>query len=257
MRYRNGIVAISPDRDIPLLVQVRNSKFISHEQLFGLMETQGLEHSRNSFNWRVKRLLGSGFILACPGNFGCASSVYRIGSDGLIQLENHGHFVMALNSSTRHLPHPSQIPHALELNAVHLALLRAGLLIRWQSELETTSWNTVSRSPLEKDFDAIVDAWNGNQMARFGLEYERTVKNSRAYERIRTALGENGETGCVLYLTSGFDVALHLAHELSGTARRLAFTTANAFQSRLLDTPVMTFPECPQVPFRELLRGIF
>jgi hypothetical protein len=257
MRYAKGTLSVSASRDIPLLLQVRNSKFITHDQLFEFVQSASFERSRNSFNWRVKRLLGSHYISGCNGNFGRGTAVYRITADGLNQIEDHGHFAAALNSKTLHLPHASQIHHALELNAIHLALIRAHLLIRWQSDVETASSNTISRSPLEKDYDAIVDVWNGKQLARFGLEYERTLKGAAVYDRVRLALGQDGKIGCVLYLTSGFDIVLHLAHELSGLPKRMAFATASIFREQLLDTPVVIHPDQPQAPFRELLRGVF
>jgi hypothetical protein len=65
MRYAKGSLVINPERDIPLLRQVRNAKFVSHHQLFALMKLGGFDHSRNSFNWRVKRLLESGHIGIC------------------------------------------------------------------------------------------------------------------------------------------------------------------------------------------------
>lgn len=257
MRYAKGTIAVSLNRDIPLLAQVRNSKFITHQQLFALMQAGRYECSRHSFNWRMKRLVESNHVSICEGNFGAGVVVYRITRDGLLQLETHGQFASVLNSATQHLPHPSQVQHALELNAIRLALVRADLLAGWQSDVETASSNTISQGPLKKDYDAIVDVWNGVQIARFALEYERTLKSARQYEKVRSALENENQVGCVLYLTSGFEVVLHLAHELSGIPKRLAFATAPAFRQRLLDTPVILHPHQPEVIFKQLLRGIF
>ena len=42
MRYdAKGGLVINPERDIPLLRQVRNSRFVSHNQLFELMKFGG------------------------------------------------------------------------------------------------------------------------------------------------------------------------------------------------------------------------
>ena len=257
MRYARGTLAVSPTRDIPLLARVRNSRFITHQQLFEFMQSGSYEYSRNSFNWRIHRLLNTGHISICEGKFGHGVMVYRITQDGLLQLENHGQFATVLNSRSGHLPHPSQVHHALELNSIHLSLIRARVLAAWQSDVEVSSSNTVSRSPLEKDYDAIVDVWNGDKLARFALEYERTLKSSRKYSRIRLALENENRIGCVLFLTSGPEIVLHLAHELSGVPQRLAFATASAFRERLLDTSVITHPHQPEVHFRQLLRGFF
>lgn len=257
MRYKKGAVIVSAERDIPILTQVRNSKFITHQQLFEFMQSGGHEYSRSSFNWRIKRLLDTGLLALCPGSLGRSRSAYLITRDGLMHLEDHGQFATVLNSKTGHLPHPVQLHHALGLNNIHLALLRSGLLAAWRSDVETASANTISLAPLGKDYDAVVDVWNDGILARFALEYERTLKSARQYDKIRHALKTDTRVGCVLYLGSGSEVVVHLVHEFSGISKRLAFATAQAFQQQLLDVPVMTHPQEPVIGFRQLLRGMF
>ena len=130
-------------------------------------------------------------------------------------------------------------------------------LSSWQSDVEIASVTTVSRDPMAKDYDAIVDVWNNETAARFGLEYERTLKSVQQYARIRRVLEEENTLGCILYVTAGEQILQHLAYELSGIPKRLAFTTITAFKEHLLDTMVTLNPEDPQVPFRELLHGVF
>jgi len=256
MRYAKGTHSISPDRDIPLLLQLRNSRFITHQQLFRFMWPLS-ESNRRSFNWRIRRLTEAGYISVCDGISGRGNLVYRITRQGLLELESHGQFATVLNSRTQHLPHPSHALHALALNSVQLALLQNNLLVSWQSDVEIASANTVSRDPMAKDYDAIVDVWNNDTAARFGLEYERTLKSVQQYARIRRVLEEENTLTCILYLAAGEQIALHLAYELSGIPKRLAFATVTAFKDHLLDTMVMTHPNDPQVPFRELLHGMF
>jgi hypothetical protein len=238
MRYAKGSLVINPERDIPLLRQVRNSKFVSHHQLFELMKLGGFDHSRNSFNWRVKRLLDSGHVGICQSVYGAGSAVYRITKDGITLLEHHGQFTAVLHSNSEHLPHLSQVFHSLELNAVQLALARANLLAGWQSEIEIASFNTISRAPYQKDYDAIVDVWIGDRKVRFALEYERILKSIKQYERIRAALEAERLIECILYLTSGMEVLVHLVHEFQSVRKRLAFAGAATFERHLLDTVV-------------------
>ena len=163
MRYAKNSVVIQTDRDIPLLRQVRNSKFTSHEQLFELLTLRGYECSRDSFGWRVRRLLRAGFLSICEGSFGSESVVYRVTYNGIALLEHHGQFTTVLHSKTKHLPHASQVFHSLELNRIQLALARQTLLAHWQSEIEVASFNTISCAPYEKDYDAVVDVWIGER----------------------------------------------------------------------------------------------
>lgn len=252
MRYAKGSLVINPERDIPLLRQVRNSKFISHNQLFEFMKVGGFDHSRNSFNWRLKRLLDSGHVCICQGVYGAGSAVYRATKDGLLLLEHHGQFTAVLHSNTDHLPHPSQVFHSLQLNAVQLALARANVLASWQTELDIASFNTISQAPYQKDYDAIVDVWMGESKVRFALEYERTLKSAKQYAHIREALDAESQIECILYLTLGMEMLVQLVREFRSVQKRLAFARALAFEQGLLDT-VVTRNDGVAVEFRNLL----
>jgi len=257
MRYAKGTFSLSASRDIPLLLRVRNSRFVSHQQLFELLTLSALEYSRQSFNWRVQRLIAGNYLEICSGEFGHGSSVYRITRGGLAQLENYGHFATTFNSKTPHLPHISQAHHALELVAIELELARNKVLVSWKSDLETASLNVISEQPFVKDYDAVVDVWNDQTAARFAVEYERTLKSAQQYERIRRVLEKEDTVGCILYLTAGEEISLHLARELAGIPKRLAFATSIAFRTKLLDTLVTLYPGQPQVTFRTQLHGVF
>ena len=50
--------------------------------------------------------------------------------------------------------------HALGLNDIHIAVLRAGLLVRWTSSLEIRSQNELTRFGYAKDYDAILTVTN-------------------------------------------------------------------------------------------------
>jgi hypothetical protein len=173
--------------------------------------------------------------------------------DGILLLEYHGQFTAVLHSTTDHLPHPSQVFHSLQLNAVQLALARANMLASWQTELEIASFNTISRAPYQKDYDAIVDVWVKEGTARFALEYERTLKSLRQYERIRIALEAEQQIEFVLYLTSGMEVLVHLVHEFQSVRKKLAFANARSFEQQLLDT-VVTGCDGSATKFRDLLQ---
>ena len=219
MRYAKNSVVVQAERDIPLLREVRNSKFVSHIQLFELMRFGGWESSRDSFNWRVRRLLKARFLSVCDGSFGAGTVVYRISREGVALLEYHGQFTTVMHSKTEHLPHISHVFHSLELNRIQLALAAQNLLADWQSEIEIASFNTISGTPYQKDYDAIVDVWIGDRKARFALEYENSLKSYRQYDRIKDALQMERQIACIRYLTSGMEVLLHLVREPASRQR--------------------------------------
>ena len=80
------------------------------------------------------------------------------------------------------------------------------------------------------------------------------LKSVKEYERIRAALQAERQIGCILYLTSGVEVLLHLLEELRPVNKSLAFANAKDFAKELLDTPVVIARDAASVRFRELLR---
>lgn len=236
---------ISEQGDVPLLREVRNSKFVSHRQLFTLLDSAA-SLCRRTFTSRLKRLLDREYLRALPGFFWRGSEVYSIAPGGLMELESQGEFAVALNSATRHMPHPLQVYHALELNEIRLATVRSSLLVDWESELEIASRNLVSER-FQKDYDALVRLWSGEQIREFALEYERSLKTARRYMRIREALENERAVGAILYLTAGADLMFALLCHLAPTSKPLAFATARHFHQHLLATPVFTDVRRPPV----------
>ncbi len=258
MRYAKGTFVITKDRDIPLLRHVRNARFISHQQLFELAELEGLGSCRSTFNWRVARLIKTGHIKLLEGTSWQGSRIYFITARGLAELETHGEFLLAMPSRNRQTPDRLQVPHALELNAIRLHLARNALLVQWQSDVEVSSANMMaalmSGGGYAKNYDAIVKVWVGDEVREFALEYERTLKNAKQYEKIGAALDGEQRVGCVLYLAASGEILATLASQIITTFKRVAFTTAHSFAGQLLDTLVTTDAAGAAVSLAEFLR---
>jgi hypothetical protein len=254
MRYRKGSIVISSDGDIPMLRQIRNSRFVSHKQLFELLQRDSVLSARSTFNWRIERLLQSGHVERIGHLNFQGSPVYSITRDGLVELEGGGDFAISLHSKTKHLPHRAQVFHALELSAIRLALARKNLLVHWQSEVEISSANMVSATPYEKDYDALIDIWVGSDIRRFALEYERSLKSMKEYEKIRAAIEADRQVPCVLYLTAHSDLMLALLYQMTPTSKRLGFATAKTFREQLLGTSIATGANLPLMNLEEFLR---
>ena len=103
-------------------------------------------------------------------------------------------------------------------------------------------------------YDAVVEVWIGEKRACFALEYERSLKSSKQYERVRRALECERQIGCVLYLTSGVEILVHLVHEFESVTMNLAFANARDFAHLLLDTRVITGRNTSGMTFREILQ---
>lgn len=253
MRYAKGSFVITPEGDIPLLRLVRNCRFVAHQQLFELLQHDAAISCRRTCNWRIQRLLNTHHIERLQAASWQGSPVYSITHYGLLELESQGEFAIALQSRTRQMPDPVQVFHALELNAIRLALARNALLVSWRSEVEITSSNMVSET-YQKDYDAIVKIWVGSEIREFALEYERSLKNTKQYQRVRAALEAERLLESVLYLTPDRDLLLAILYQLTPISKRLGFATTGSFRKQLLATSVMLDTNRTIVSMEEFLR---
>ena len=229
MRYRKGHIAISEDRDVPLLLHVRNARAIGQEQLWHLLAIEKMEESQRSAQWRIARLEKAGLIERIEAGRFFRQPVFAITNIGMSLLEYRGHTLVSVSSETGHLLHASQIFHALELVNVRLALAKAGALRSWKSEVEVTSRNLVFSTGATKDFDAVVEIEHHNERYTIGIEYERTVKAAARYTEIREAINRDRTVDMVLYLASSYDVLHVLAVELRGSSKQIGFTISDEF----------------------------
>src|SRR5271157_2790247 len=130
MRYRKGSIVISEAFDIPLLLLIRNSGYITHEQLIALSGYDKSQSAVCNFLWRIRRLLAGGFVGLFDRRIE-GRKVYSITHTGLLELEFFGHSLSSLNAQTQVICHPSKMMHCLELNAVRLSMVRHGIAELW------------------------------------------------------------------------------------------------------------------------------
>lgn len=253
MRHAKDTLVVSPERDVPLLCQVRNSKFVAHQQLFDFLKLRGSENSHPSFDWRVRRLIKFGRIARCPEVQDSGSAVYRITKLGLGLLEHYGQVSIVLNSETIHLPHTSHAFHSLAMNAIQLAFMQTRLIANWQSEIEVAAFNMTSSCPFQKDYDAVVEVHLGSGIKRFALEYERTLKSAKRYEQVRAALQGERELDCIVYLTSGMELLAPLVQELGDVNKKMGFVPLRDLEKGLFDAEVFSNRESTAVKFRDFL----
>ena len=88
MRYTKGSQVITAEGDIPLLRQVRNSRFIGHQQLFELLQYEACVSARSTFNWRIQRLLRTRHLERLESVTWQGAPIYSIAPNGLVELES-------------------------------------------------------------------------------------------------------------------------------------------------------------------------
>ncbi len=94
MRYPKGSIQLNQSRDLPLLRQILRSEFVTHSQLFEFTQLSHYERSRNSFHWRVRRLVDRGLVLRQTLMAGTGDAVYSVASTAATLLQSMGEYCL-------------------------------------------------------------------------------------------------------------------------------------------------------------------
>ena len=129
MRYYKGHIALSDARDVPVLLHIRNARAICFDQLHALLSFGILTEVPRSLRWRLARLEKAGLVMRLAGQQHLVTPVFGITQQRLIFLESRGHFLLSLPSTTELVLHPTQVPHALEMVNIRVALAKAGVVV--------------------------------------------------------------------------------------------------------------------------------
>ncbi len=254
MRYRKGYIALSDNRDVPLLVTIRNARAITYDQLCALSSIEGRESSRRSVHWRLSRLEGSGLIQRVIYDRFYSQPIFAITPLGLQFLESRGHVLLSLPSTAKEIVRKSQILHSIELTGIRVALATKGILKEWKWELEILSQNLVYEAGKTKDYDALAEVFIDGRTTRFAIEFERTLKGAGRYEELRRVFSADRVTDRVLYLTPSSEILYVLAVEMRGVGKRIGFALSTTFQTEMLDASILTNSATNElVSFREFL----
>jgi hypothetical protein len=230
VRYQKGSISISTGQDVPVLRQVLESQFITHDQLFEFMRLGCYEANRHTFNWRVRRLLKNGFLDLHPVGHSCVYSIAAAGASLLAVTEKY--CPVLTRKADRHT---SSCDHSLELNELHLSLIRQGVLDEWKPEIAIRSRNELTEEGYVKDYDAIVTVRLLERTACFALEYERTPKKPKEYARIRSLLEREERLRCILYVVPNNDLAAFIFDCFAGTKISLLIGFATEFGRSFAD----------------------
>ena len=254
MRYYKGYISISEASDIPVLLQIRNARAVCFDQLQELVSLELAGTLSRTLRWRLARMEKAGLVLRFDKCRHFGKPVFGITQAGLECLETRGHYLLSLPSSTEEVLHASQVPHALELVNIRLALARGGVLRSWKCEMEITSRNLVLGNGITKDYDAIAEVGFAETCNRFAIEYERTPKSIARYRAIREVIDKDENTDTVLYLTPNDDLLYLLATEMRSCRKLIGFALSESFRHSLLETSTLTNTENSEVMLlRDLL----
>ena len=198
-RYEKNSICITEKFDVPLLLLVRNSRFITKKQLSTLAGYTKSESSMNSFRWRLRRLVRGGFVKVehCHLN---GQAVFTITDLGIEHLELFGHILVSVDSQAGEGNDAARILHATLMNEIRLKLASYRTPQTWISCLEVAEANLTLPGQYAIDYHAVVQLVLGGQRVRLGIICEGKSRSEQQYSILRNELAKEVAVDRVLYL---------------------------------------------------------
>jgi hypothetical protein len=227
--------------------------FVTHEQLFEFMQLGQHESSRSTFNWRARRLTAYGLIARHTVPSLGKTYVYSITPEGALELASTGECFLVTPPKPSRNEKELRVAHSLELNSIHLSLLRTGALARWVPEIQVRSRNASMGVVNGKIYDAIVTVRLEEHDATFALEYERTAKSEEQYIDVLNRFEAEDGLDRFLYLAPSENVLKFVSWQFRNSKRHVCFGLLADWYRRLLDTEVFDWKYHQYRPFRTAL----
>jgi hypothetical protein len=248
MGYPAGYIELNNERDVPLLQEVLHARFITHAQLFGLMQFAGIEACREAFNWRVKRLAAHQLLLRHDVQSFGRNFVYSLGPTGVMHMTSLGVSCVGMTTGFVPVRDASRVAHSVDVTDIRLRLLRAGLLKEWRSEVDLRAVNDLTSYRYAKDYDGIMTLDVGGREVKVALEYERQPKAKKRYAVIRETIENERRVDRFLYLFPEYKLLWFVHSLFRKTARQIHFGLTFELERDLLETRVVD----PQMRFTTL-----
>jgi len=238
MRYRKGTINLSDTWDYPLLRRVLHCVFVTSAQLYEFLKLDYCASSRRAFDNRIRRLLAHELLQRREIPTMSRGVVYSISRAGASEMIGRGEYYCG--SAEKAEPASGHVQHALELNDIHLALKRTGMLVRWTPESDIRSRNEFTGIGYVKDYDAAVAVRIDSHEYRFALEYERTPKAKGRYVDIWRRIEAEGEFRHFLYLVPNHDMLALLIRQFQDCHRSVHFGLKKDFLANTLSLAVQS-----------------
>ena len=228
--------------------------FITHRQLYDLLELDFCTQSRSAFNNRVLRLVRNRYLVRDETPYRSDGYVYSISEKGASELIAGASTTWDRHPGPRMDSSLKAIYHAIELNEIHLALKRSQRLVHWMPETEIRSRNELTDYGYRKDCDALVTVRTDRGERKFALEYERTPKARRQYVQICADIAAERAVNSFLYLAPNYDLLFFLVSCFATLRRPIYFGLAGDFLDKLFDMPLHGATQRAMTTLRDVLR---
>jgi len=238
MRYRKGSLNLNNFADKNLLQFVADSRYVTHTQLFRFAQLYYFERNRPSFNWRMRRMVNGGLVRKQAPPMLNGDALYSITRAGMQALERLGIYYLGASVDREQDAHKHQIPHALEVNDIRLALSIHHQLVRWIPESFIRVLNLSPATAYAKVYDGIASVLVQGEFVEIAIEYERTLKSPAKYEKIREAIESEKRVKAFLYLVPSYELLFGVKDALWRMKQLVLFGLIEEFKKERLEMRV-------------------
>jgi len=238
MRYRKGSLNLNNFADKNLLQFVADSRYVTHTQLFRFAQLYYFERNRPTFNWRIRRMVDGGLVRKQVPPMLNGDALYSITRAGLQALERLGIYYLGATIDREQDAYKYQVPHALEVNDIRLALSIHHQLMRWIPESFIRVLNLSPATAYAKVYDGIASVLVDGGSVEFAIEYERTLKSPAKYEKIREAIELEKRVKAFLYLVPNYQLLHGITDALSRMKQLVLLGLVDDFKRDQLNTGV-------------------
>ncbi|MGH9631152.1 MAG: hypothetical protein ACRD7E_22840 [Bryobacteraceae bacterium] len=238
MRYITGSINLN-SKDGALLEIVGTATRITHRQLFEMAQLKRIETERRVYDWRVRRLVTHALLKRDRTLFCGSDPVYTITRSGVRGMEQLGIHLLSVYIEPEDDDIDHQVQHSVELNRIHLALLRSGVLARWTPAKFLQALNLAAPFDYAKYYDAIATLRMGNERIDLAIEYEHTLKRpAERYAAVRTKIEREKRADAVLFVTPTPALSLSLRSQFRDVRKTVLFVQLQDLDSQRLQATV-------------------
>lgn len=228
MRYPKGSIILSDSIDVPALRKVYQAGHITAWQLY-----RALHHGFDQAKWKslARRLstLSEKNLLGKLVVSGMGDPVFTLSEDGARAMQGRIPFFIEARSSAGLKSSRDHVWHDVELFEIQLKLRQSGVVQSWIHEPEIRADNELTSYGYAKDYDAVVTFACAGKTKTVALEYERTPKSIKHYERIAAALNKETKVNAFLYLVASVQLESFLLNGLRGVRQPVFIAQASRF----------------------------
>jgi hypothetical protein len=238
---KGSTMSLQPEKqkNCALLEYVAAAQRITHNQLLEIALMKRISKDRKAFEWRARDLAERGLMKKQKPAFLKGKILYTITRAGINHLEVEGVHMLSLYAQPDGSEENHQLPHSLELNRVHIALMKTDALAQWRPSHHIRILRQFDNASYAKVYDATAALVIDSRVHEIGIEYERSLKRAVKYERILTSLCNKDNVQAVVYLCPSYEILRSLREVFSGFVRKPVLVAEHhQFIANPLDAPL-------------------